>query len=147
MENMLGQVRSLRAQNVFTSARRPDVKAPLVATRDIAASAARVLRDRSWTGTGGLAVLGPEDLSMDDIASITSDVIGRPIRYQRVASEVHKAELMKHGASEDFAQGLLDMHEAKDRGLDNSEPRTAEATTPTTYRQWCTEVLSPAVAG
>ena len=28
----------------------------------------------------------------------------------------------------------------------NAEPRTPESTTPTTFRQWCEEVLKPAVA-
>ena len=30
-------------------------------------------------------------------------------------------------------------------GLDNVEPRTPQNTTPTTFRQWCEEVLTPAV--
>lgn len=147
MENMLRSVESIRTAGVFTGPSRPDVKAPLVATRDIAASAARLLRDRSWTGPGGLAVLGPEDLSLDDIAAITSEVLGRPVRYEQVPVEAYKAQFLKYGASEDFAQGLIAMYEAKDRGLDNSEPRTPETTTPTTYRRWCTEVLKPAFAG
>ena len=113
----------------------------------IATSAARLLRDRSWTGPGGLAVLGPEDLSLDDIVAITGEVLGRPVRYEQVPVEAYKAQFLKYGASEDFAQGLIDMYEAKDRGLDNSEPRTPETTTPTTYRQWCTEVLKPAFVG
>jgi hypothetical protein len=36
---------------------------------------------------------------------------------------------------------------AKDKGLDNVELRTAENTTPTSFRQWCEEVLKPAVLG
>jgi uncharacterized protein YbjT (DUF2867 family) len=146
MENMLREVQSLRTQGVFVGPRRPDVRAPYVATRDIAASAARLLRDRSWTGAGGLAVLGPEDLALDDVAAITGEALGRPIRYQQVPAEAYKAQLLKYGASEDFAQGLIDMYEAKDGGLDSSEPRTPETTTPTTYRAWCTEVLEPALA-
>ncbi len=145
MENMLRNVETLRTQGKFFGMSRSDVKAPFVATRDIAASAARLLLDRSWTGPGGLAVLGPEDLSLDDIAAITADVCGRPISYQRLPAAVYKAELLKHGASEDFAQGLVEMHEAKDRGLDSSEPRSEETTTPTSYRAWCTEVLKPAL--
>jgi len=145
MENMLRNVETLRTHAKFFGMSRADVKAPFVATRDIAASAARLLLDRGWTGPGGLAVLGPEDLSLDDIAAITADVCGRPIGYQRLPAAAYKAELVKHGASEDFAQGLVEMHEAKDRGLDSSEPRTAETTTPTSYRSWCTEVLKPAL--
>lgn len=40
---------------------------------------------------------------------------------------------------------MVDMMTAKNEGLDNHEPRTPEATTPTSFRQWCEEVLKPAV--
>jgi uncharacterized protein YbjT (DUF2867 family) len=144
MENTLRSLESLRSQGAYFAPSRPDVKRPLVATRDIAAVGARLLRDRTWTGPGGVAVLGPEDLSLDDEAAIMTDVLGRPIRYQQVPAAGYKAQLLQHGASEDFAQGLLDMHEAKDEGLDLTEPRTADNTTATTFRAWCTAVLKPA---
>lgn len=147
MENRLRDIPSLRAQGVFVSPSRPDVKAPFVATRDIAAVAARLLRDRGWSGPGGVAVLGPEDLSIDDMAAIMTDVLGRPVRHQRIPADAYQAQLIAYGASEDFARGLVAMHEAKDRGLDHSEPRTAENTTPTSFRTWCVEVLRPAFAG
>ena len=65
MENMLNNVQSIRQQAMFFSSSRPDVKTPQVATKDIAAMGARFLLDRSWTGQGGSAVLGPEDLSFN----------------------------------------------------------------------------------
>jgi hypothetical protein len=37
----------------------------------------------------------------------------------------------------------MDMMIAKNEGLDNIEPRTPEATTPTRFRHWCREVLAP----
>jgi uncharacterized protein YbjT (DUF2867 family) len=147
MENTLRSVDSLRTQGRFAGPLRADVKAPRVATCDIAAVGARLLRDRSWAGPGGVAVLGPEDLSMDDQAQILGDVLARPVRYEQVPPDVYKAQLMKYGASEDFAQALIDMAAAKDDGLDLTEPRTSENTTPTTFRQWCTEALAPAVLG
>jgi uncharacterized protein YbjT (DUF2867 family) len=144
MENMLRNIDSLKHQGMFFDPSRPDLKAPHVATRDIAASAAKLLIDRSWTGQGGLAVLGPEDLSLDEMAAIMSGVLGKLIRYQSVPGEAYKAQLVKFGASEVFAQSLLEMYAAKDNGLDHSEPRTPENTTPTSFRQWCEEVLKPA---
>jgi hypothetical protein len=48
------------------------------------------------------------------------------------------------GGSQAFAESLVEMHAAKDNGLDKSEPRTSENTTPTSFRQWCEEVLKPA---
>lgn len=146
MENTLRNVQSLRSAGVFVGPSRRDLKQPFVATQDIAAVAARLLLDRSWSGPGGEAVLGPEDLSFDDRAAIMSEVLGRPIRYEQLPAAAHKAQLIKFGASEAFAQGLLDMHAAKDHGLDLSEPRTPENTTPTHFRDWCVEVLEPALS-
>jgi hypothetical protein len=79
------------------------------------------------------------------MAHILTEVLGQPIRYQRVAAGEYKARLVQFGASEEFAQSLLDMFAAKDNGLDLMEPRTPENTTPTTFRQWCEEVLKAAV--
>jgi hypothetical protein len=52
---------------------------------------------------------------------------------------------MKFGASEVFAQGLREMHTAKDNDLDHAELRTPENTSTTSFRQWCEEVLKLAV--
>jgi uncharacterized protein YbjT (DUF2867 family) len=145
MENMLRQIDALRHQSAFFGPFRADLKIPLAATRDIAASGARLLLDRRWTGQGGLAVLGPENLSPHDMAAILSEVLGKPIRFQPVPHEAYKAQLIGMGASEACAQAMIDMSAAKNDGLDLSEPRTRENTTPTTFRQWCEEVLKPAV--
>ena len=147
MENMLMQLQALKHQGKFFLPASPDKKLPLVATRDIAASGTRLLLDPSWTGQGGLAVLGPEDLSFNGMAAIMTETLGKPIRFQSIPGDAYKAQLMQHGATEVFAQGLVDMMEAKDQGMDNAEPRTAENTTPTSFRQWCEEVLKPAVLG
>jgi uncharacterized protein YbjT (DUF2867 family) len=50
------------------------------------------------------------------------------------------------GMSAAMARGMTDMARAKNEGLDNGVPRTPENTTPTRFRQWCEEVLQPAVA-
>jgi uncharacterized protein YbjT (DUF2867 family) len=144
MENMLRQVDALKHQGAFFSPSLPDLRAPFVATRDIAASGAKLLLDTSWTGQDGVAVLGPEDLSCNDMARIMTDVLGKPIRFHSVPADEYKAQLIRFGASEAFAQGLMDMYAAKDSGLDNAEPRTPENTTPTTFLQWCEEILKPA---
>lgn len=145
MENLLRQVASISSQGVFFSPIAGDRKLPTCATRDIAAVAADLLLDRSWSGQGSVPVLGPEDLSFDDMARIMSEVLGRPVRFQRVPFEDFRATLTGHGMSEAMAQATVDMLRAKDRGLDNAEPRTPESTTPTSFRQWCEDVLRPAV--
>ena len=145
MENLLNQAGALKNQGMFFSPLDADRKFPTCATRDIAAAAARLLRDPAWSGQGSVAVLGPEDLSFNDMAVILSQVLDKPVRFQSIPAEAFKARLAGFGMSEAFVQGYADMMAAKNEGLDNAEPRTAENTTPTTFRQWCEEVLKPAV--
>ncbi|PXX68775.1 uncharacterized protein YbjT (DUF2867 family) [Nocardia tenerifensis] len=147
MDNLLRQVIPIREHGVFTDIVDADRAAPLAATRDIAAVAAGLLLDRSWTGTGEVPVLGPEDLSPNDMARIMSDVLGRPIRYQRQSIDDFRAAFLCRGGSEAMAQGLIDMMWAKDAGLDTGVARTPETESPTTFREWCAEVLAPAVGG
>uniref|UniRef100_UPI0034E05604 NAD(P)H-binding protein n=1 Tax=Streptomyces flavofungini TaxID=68200 RepID=UPI0034E05604 len=81
-ENVLEEADSIREKGVFTDAVDGDHKAPLVAVADIAAVAAGLLRDRSWTGSGSVPVLGPQDLSYNDLARIITEQLGRPVRYE-----------------------------------------------------------------
>ena len=145
MENMLNNVQTIKQQGMFFSPSHPDLKTPQVATKDVGAMGARFLLDRTWTGQGGSTVLGPEDLSFNDMAAIMSDVLGKKVRFQQVPADAYKAQLIQHGANEVFAQGIVDMLIAKDNGMDNVEARTPENTTPTSFHQWCEEILKPAV--
>src|ERR1700724_4358983 len=70
MDNTIRQVPSIKNQGTFFSPIAGDRKLPAVAPRDIAAAAARLLRDPSWSGVGEVPSLGPEDLSFNDMAQI-----------------------------------------------------------------------------
>jgi uncharacterized protein YbjT (DUF2867 family) len=144
MDNLLRQVEAIKNQGVFVSPISGDRKLPSCATSDIAAVAARLLLDDSWSGCADIPVLGPEELSFNDMAQIMSEVLARPVCFQQISAEAFKARMLERGVSEAMAQGQLEMALAKDAGLDNAEPRTPEATTPTGFRQWCEEVLKPA---
>jgi uncharacterized protein YbjT (DUF2867 family) len=145
MDNLLRQAGPIKNQGVFRGPVRPGLAAPAVATRDIAATAAQLLQDSSWTGAAEVPLLGPEDLSQQDMATIMSDVLGKPVRYQQTPAQAYKDNFLSFGYSEPMAQGMLDMALAKDKGLDNGVARTPALSTPTTFRQWCTDVLKPAV--
>jgi uncharacterized protein YbjT (DUF2867 family) len=145
MDNILRQVEAIKSQGMFFSPISGDRKLPTCATRDIAAAAATLLLDHSWSGQDSVPVLGPEDLSHDEMAQIMSEVLGKPVRFQQIPGEAFKAGLTGFGMSDAMAQGTLDMMVAKNEGLDNAEPRTPQSTTPTSFREWCEQVLRPAV--
>lgn len=138
---------SILSQGAFFGSQSGDRKTPACATCDIASVAATLLLDDSWSGQGSAPVLGPEDLSFNNMAQIVSEVLERPVRYQQVSSEAHKATLMQYGMGEAYAQGVVDNQSEADRGIYNTEPRTPQSTTPTSFRQWCEQVLKPAALG
>ena len=143
MDNLLRQVESIKNQGMFFLPISGALKQPSACTRDIAATAARLLLDPSWSGIGSVPVLGPEDLSYNDMAQIMSEVLGKPIRFQQISNESFKTRLMERGMSEAMAQGNVDMWIAYNHGLDTAESRTPESTTPTSFHEWCESVLKP----
>lgn len=147
MDNILvDEVESIKSQGLYFSAISADRKLPAVATRDIASVAAELLLDNSWSGNDSIPLLGPDDLSPNDMAQIISEVLGTPVRYQQISGENLKSSMTEFGMSDAMAQSLVDMMDAKNAGLDDAEPRTSRsAITPTTFRQWCEDVLKPAV--
>ncbi len=145
MDNIARQAKPIRDQGVFFLPIDGDRKLPAVATRDIASVAASLLLDTSWSGRSEVPVLGPEDLSFNEMASIISDVLGKPVRYQQVSFEAYKAGFVQRGMSEAMAQGMTDMARAKNEGLDSAVQRTPASRTPTSFRQWCEDELRPVV--
>jgi uncharacterized protein YbjT (DUF2867 family) len=146
MDNIARQAESIKSQGMFFSPIAGDRKLPAVATRDIAAAASRLLLDASWSGVGEVPSLGPEDLSFSDMAGIMSEVLGKEVRFVRNTFDAYRDRFVSFGMSEAMAQGMTDMAWAKNEGIDNAVQRTPENSTPTSFRQWCEQVLKPAVA-
>ncbi|GLZ37222.1 NAD(P)H-binding protein [Actinokineospora sp. NBRC 105648] len=146
-ENLLEDADSIRENGVFTDTAAADRPVPMVAVADIAAAAAGLLLDRSWTGVGSLPVVGPQDLSPDDLARIMSEELGRPVRYQRESLDELRSALLGYGLNEAFVEGMVEMKRAKGQGLDSGVDRVPQAFPATGFAQWCAETLKPAVLG
>lgn len=141
MDNALRSVATIREQGVMFGAYLPDKKAPKTAARDMGATAAALLADDAWAGQEEVPLLGPEDLSPNEMAAIVSDVLNREVRYQQIPYEGFKQTMMGYGMSEGFAQSTIDMFKAKDEGMDNVVRREDAERAPTTFRKWCEEEL------
>jgi uncharacterized protein YbjT (DUF2867 family) len=147
MDNIVRQADAIKNQGMFFSPIDGDRKLPSVATRDTAAAASRLLLENSWSGAGEVPLLGPEDLSFNDMAEIISEVLGKEVRFRQTTFEAYKDRFVGFGMSDAMAQGMTDMAWAKNEGLDNAVMRAPENSTPTSFREWCEEVLKPAVIG
>jgi uncharacterized protein YbjT (DUF2867 family) len=146
MENLLGQAAALRSTGEFRVAYAADRVLRTCATGDIAATAARLLLDDTWTGRADVPLVGPDDLTPEGMAKVMSDVLDRPVRARETTPEEYRAAALRFGASEDGARGLADMASAMDaQGFyGSSEPSTPD-TAPTSFRRWCEETLRPTV--
>jgi uncharacterized protein YbjT (DUF2867 family) len=147
MDNILRQAPAIKSQGMFFSPIDADRKLPSVATRDIATAASRLLLDDSWRGVNEVPLLGPEDLSFNDMAETISEVLGRQVGFQQTTFEAYKARFVELGMSDAMAQGMTDMAWAKNQGIDNAVTRTPENSTPTSFHHWAEAVLKPAVVG
>lgn len=145
-ENLLQQVAAIKTQGMFFLPNAADLPLATVATPDVAAAAATLLLDDSWTGSASVPVAGPDDLSPNDMARTMSDVLQRPVRFQQISSEAYQATMLQYGMAEGTARGLAEMAAAQDRGLYNHEARTPPfAIRTTSFPEWCEQVLKPAV--
>ena len=132
---------------MFSSAVDPSRKLPGCSTQDIAETCIGLLLDDAWTGVGHQAVLGPEYLSFEDMATVMTAVLGKPVKCVRTDYAAYRQQFIGRGMSDAMADGMIGMVRAKSEGLDNGEARTGQNTTPTTFRKWCEGVLKPAVGG
>ncbi|QGG93603.1 NAD(P)H-binding protein (plasmid) [Agrobacterium sp. MA01] len=147
MDNIGRQAEPIRTIGQFFQPTPANLKLPHVAKADVAQVAADLLLDPEWTGVETIPLLGPEDLSFDQMAAIMSEVLGREI----VASELsmaHFGQMMRElGASDGMAQAYVEMLTAKNEGMDHLVTSASRRDTPTTFRTWCACELLPLVRG
>jgi uncharacterized protein YbjT (DUF2867 family) len=145
MENVLHQARPIAQQGVFSMANTADRPLPTVATQDVAAAAADLLLDTTWNGQARVPLVGPDSLTPDAMAEIITETLGRTVRYQQVPLADFQDRMVQRGASPSLAQDMADMVNAQNNGIYDAEPRDPASATATDFRQWCQNVLKPAV--
>jgi len=145
MDNVLRQLAAIKTTGVLSGTAAGALPLAMCATRDIASAATSLLLDETWTGRGACSILGPEDLSFNDVAAIMADVLGRPVRYEQTPLAAARTGLMSRGLSAGMTDSVINMMIAQNEGIDRTERRSALSTTPTTFRQFCEEVLRPAL--
>lgn len=145
MENLLNQVKAIKSQGMFFMANSADRPLANVATSDIAEAAVKLLLDDSWSGQANVPVVSPDKLSPNEMAQVISEVLERPVRFQQVGGKDYKEMMIQYGMTEAWAQGLIDMAAAQDEGIYDADPQKPRSIASTNFRQWCDDVLKPAV--
>ena len=146
MENTLPLVGAISKMGAAVGSVRPDLKLPVIATRDIGAFASDALLSLSFRGKQTQELLGPRDITYNEVVTIIGKAVGKPdLKYRQPPDEQVRPALVQSGMSEQFAGLILELAAALNSGhMRALEPRTSRNTTPTTYENFVAEVFVPA---
>jgi len=149
MENNLAAIGMIQGMGIFGHALLPDLKLPMIATRDVGDYAARRLLDLDFSGKQTRELLGERDLSMTELTAVIARGIGKPdLRYMQFPYDQLQKALTQAGFSPKKAGVYIEMFRAINAGLlAAQELRSPQNSTPTSFEQFVREVFAPAYQG
>ena len=149
MENNLAAISMIQGMGIFGHALLPDLKLPMIATRDVGAYAAQRLLDLDFSGKQTRELLGERDLSMVEATAIIARGIGKPdLRYEQFSYDQVQHVLEQMGMPPKKAAVYIEMFKAINAGLlAAQEPRSRENTTPTSFENFVQDIFAPAYQG
>jgi uncharacterized protein YbjT (DUF2867 family) len=149
MENNLAAIDMIRRMGMFGHALIPDLKLPMIATRDVGDYAAQRLLDLDFSGKQTRELLGERDLSMTEATAVIARGIGKPdLRYEQFPYDQVQQVLVQMGILPKKAAVYIEMYKAINAGvLAAQEPRSPENRTPTSFEKFVQDVFAAAYHG
>jgi uncharacterized protein YbjT (DUF2867 family) len=138
MENLYGQLPVIQQMSLMGSSVKPDLKFPMVATKDIADAAARRLSNLDFAGISVEYVLGPKDVNFNEVASIIGKAIGKPdLKYVQFPEQDAVKGMMQGGLSKSTADALVEFSRVMNNGeAGSAHKRTPDNSTPTSLEEF-----------
>lgn len=146
MENTIPQAAAIRQMGTAAGPLRPDLKIPMIATRDIGNAAADVLLHPTIRGKQIRELQGQRDLNYTEVTATIGKAVGKPdLKYAHLTGDQFRGALVQMGMSEQVATLLAEMTDALNSGkMHPLEARTQQNTTPTSYESFVDESFVPA---
>ena len=142
MENVFFSLPTIIAQDSIFTSIPGSVKAPFIATQDIAEVAAEFLL-HPIDGHHVVDIVGPQEISFDDFARIAGQAIGKQIRVVTVPGEKLKLAMTQGGMSPEMAALLVEMEESYPK-IQGQFKGDHQRTGKVTFSQFAREVFAPA---
>jgi uncharacterized protein YbjT (DUF2867 family) len=149
MENHLTAIDMIHGMGLFGHALAPNLKLPMIATRDVGDYAAQRLGGLDFSGKQTRELLGERDLSMTEATVVIARGIGKPdLRYEQFPYDQVQQALVQSGMPPKKAAVYIEMFEAINAGvLAAQEPRSPENSTPTSFEKFVQDVFAAAYNG
>ena len=149
MENNLTAIDMIHGMGLFGHALLPNLKLPMIATRDVGDYAAQRLLDLDFSAKQTRELLGERDLSMTEATAVIARGIGKPdLRYEQFPYDQVQQVLVQMGFPPKKAAVYIEMFEAINAGvLAAQEPRSPQNSTPSSFEKFVQDVFAAAYHG
>ena len=146
MENHLWSIPAIRAHGINGSPIRPDASIPMVATKDIADAAARLLDSGTFSGHSVRYLLGPRDMTMSEATRILGEAVGNPgLKYVQFPEVEARKAMTGMGMSESVVEAMLEMQRGFNAGkIRPTRERDELSMTPTSLEEFARTVYARA---
>jgi len=141
MENVFFSLPTIIGQGSIYTSVLGSVKAPFIATQDIAEIAAEFLL-KPIDGHHVIDIVGPQEISFDEWARIAGQAIGKQIRVVTVPGDTLKAAMSQGGMSPEMAALMVEM-EAAYPNIQGQFQGEQKRTGKVTFAQFAREVFAP----
>src|SRR6201998_495472 len=117
MENNMAGIDMIHGMGMFGHALLPNLKLPMIATRDVGDYAARRLLDLDFSAKQTSELLGERDLSMAEVTALIARGIGKPgLRYEQFPYDQVQQVLTQMGMPPKKAAVYIEMFRAINAG-------------------------------
>lgn len=145
MENFLPSLQSIAEAGSIYLPVAGDAKISMIATKDIADVAAKVL-SQPFHGTQLVPLHGPKEYTFNEVAGIIGETLGKTVNHTTVSPEQSREALKGIGASDNVADMFNELWSTIDNGTIKGEhARTKDTTTRTTMADFARDVMAPAL--
>src|SRR5260370_37756749 len=118
MENHLAAIGMIQGMGMFGHAVLPDLKIPMIATRDIGEYAAERILKLDFAGKHARELLGERDLTMTEVTAIIARGICKPdLRYEQFSYDQVQQVLTQNGIPPKGAALYIEMYKAINAGV------------------------------
>ena len=149
MENTLMQVGMIHKTGMASGPLLPNLRLPMIATRDIGDAAAKALLNLDFKSHQIRELLGANDITMNEVAGIIGKAIGKSgLKYMQLPDDQVRSGMLQMGMSGDFITQILEVSDALNSGhMKALEPRSARNTTPTSFVTFVHQEFLPQYKG
>jgi uncharacterized protein YbjT (DUF2867 family) len=148
-ENHLAGISMIQMMGLFGGALKPDLKIPMIATKDIGAYAAERLLRLDFNGKQTQELLGERDLSMNEVTAIIGRALNKSdLLYAQFPYDQVQQVLVQMGTPVKTAVSFIEMFQGINNGIVvGTEARASENTTRTSFEVFAKDVFVPSYQG